>query len=74
MKIGRGNQSTRRKVATAPFCPPQIPHDQGLNPVRRSGKPATKRLSYGAAFFVYIIPSVVQCKEDILKSNENYCN
>jgi hypothetical protein len=28
MKIGRGNQSTRRKPAPAPLCPPQIPLDQ----------------------------------------------
>jgi hypothetical protein len=28
MKIGRGYQSTRRKPAPAPFCPPQIPLDQ----------------------------------------------
>jgi hypothetical protein len=28
MKIGRGNQSTRRKPAPAPLCPPQILHDQ----------------------------------------------
>jgi hypothetical protein len=28
MKIGRGNQSTRRKPSPAPFCPPQIPLDQ----------------------------------------------
>jgi hypothetical protein len=27
MKIGRGNQSARRKPAPAPLCPPQIPHD-----------------------------------------------
>jgi hypothetical protein len=27
MKIGRGNRSTRRKAAPAPFCPPQIPHN-----------------------------------------------
>jgi hypothetical protein len=25
MKIGRGNQSSQRKPAPAPFCPPQIP-------------------------------------------------
>jgi hypothetical protein len=42
MKIGRGNRSTRRKLAPAPLCPPQIPG-------RRGGEPATKRLSYGAA-------------------------
>jgi hypothetical protein len=27
MKIGKGNRSTRRKAATAPLCPPQIPLD-----------------------------------------------
>jgi hypothetical protein len=27
MRIGRGNQSTRRKLAQVPLCPPQIPHD-----------------------------------------------
>jgi hypothetical protein len=28
MKIGRGNQSTRRNPAPVPLCPPQIPRDQ----------------------------------------------
>jgi hypothetical protein len=28
MNIGRGNRNTQRKPASAPFCPPQIPHDQ----------------------------------------------
>jgi hypothetical protein len=28
MKIGRGNQSTRSKPASAPLCPPQIPLNQ----------------------------------------------
>jgi hypothetical protein len=43
MQIGRGNQSTRRKLAPAPLCPPQIPHDQtrARTPGRRGGKPAT---------------------------------
>jgi hypothetical protein len=27
MKIGKGNQSTRRSPAPVPLCPPQIPHD-----------------------------------------------
>jgi hypothetical protein len=51
MKIGRGNRSTRRKPASAPLCPPQIPHDQTRvrTPDGRGGKPATNRLSYGAA-------------------------
>jgi hypothetical protein len=40
MRIGRGNRSTRRKPAPVLLCPPQIPHDLGLNPGRRGGKPA----------------------------------
>jgi hypothetical protein len=28
MQIGRGSRSARRKPTPAPFCPPQIPHDQ----------------------------------------------
>jgi hypothetical protein len=43
MKTDRGNRITRRKTAPAPLCPPQIPPD------RCGGKPATNRLSYGAA-------------------------
>jgi hypothetical protein len=27
MRIDRGNQSTRRKPAPVPICPPQNPHD-----------------------------------------------
>jgi hypothetical protein len=27
IRIGRGNQSTQRKPAPVPLCPPQIPHD-----------------------------------------------
>jgi hypothetical protein len=26
MKIGRGNRSIRRKPASLPLCPPQVPH------------------------------------------------
>jgi hypothetical protein len=53
MKIGRGNRSTRRKPAPAPLYPPQIPLDQTRvwTQAARVGKPATNRLSYGAAFF-----------------------
>jgi hypothetical protein len=58
MKIGRGNRSTRRKPAPTPLCPPQIPHDKtrARTPDRLCGKPATNRLSYGAAYDItYII-------------------
>jgi hypothetical protein len=27
MRIGKGNQSTGRRSASVPFCPPQILHD-----------------------------------------------
>jgi hypothetical protein len=51
MKIGRVNRSTQRKPAPAPLCAPQIPLDQTRDRTRRSGKPATNRLSYGATKF-----------------------
>jgi hypothetical protein len=48
MMIGRGNRSTRRKPASVPLCPPQIPHSYpDANPGRCGRKPATNRLSYG---------------------------
>jgi hypothetical protein len=50
VKIGRGNRSTRRKPAPVLLCLPQ------LNPGRRCGKPATNRLSYGAAFPKHVDP------------------
>jgi hypothetical protein len=53
IKIGRGNRSTRRKPTPAPLCPPQNPtwQTRSRTPDRSGGKPATNRLSYGAAFF-----------------------
>jgi hypothetical protein len=52
MKIGRRNRNTRRKSTSVTLCSPQIPLEQtpASNPGRRSGKPATNRLSYGAAY------------------------
>jgi hypothetical protein len=64
MKIGRGNRSTRRKRAPAPLCPPQIRHDQtrARSLGRRGGKPATNRLSYGAAsLFKYNFSEIGIC-------------
>jgi hypothetical protein len=42
------------------FCPSQNPTwpDPGLNPRRRGGKPATNRLSYGAALCFRILSAV----------------
>jgi hypothetical protein len=52
MTIGKGNRSTRRKPPPVPLCPAQTPHIcPEANPGRRSGKPATNRLSYGTALW-----------------------
>jgi hypothetical protein len=39
------------------FAPPQIPHDQVRfrTPDRSGGKPATNRLSYGAALLITLV-------------------
>jgi hypothetical protein len=52
MKFGKGNRSTLRKPTPAPLCPPQNPtwQTRSRTPDRNGGKPATNRLSYGAAF------------------------
>jgi hypothetical protein len=57
MKFGRGNRSTRRKPTPAPLCPPQNPTWQTRSRTldRSGGKPATNRLSYGAALFSPIL-------------------
>jgi hypothetical protein len=49
------------------FVPPQIPHDQVRfrTPDRSGGKPATNRLSYGAALLV--------CRSDLEEINEPRC-
>jgi hypothetical protein len=46
------------------FCPSQNPTwpDPGLNPGRRGGKPATNRLSYGAAFMAVFLALQVYIK------------
>jgi hypothetical protein len=43
------------------FCPSQNPTwpDLGLNPGRRGGKPATNRLSYGAAVIFLLVADIV---------------
>jgi hypothetical protein len=46
MKIGKQNQSTRRKPAPVPHYTPKISCDLTLNPGSRGGKPTTNCLSY----------------------------
>jgi hypothetical protein len=40
--IGKGNQSTRRKPAPVPLCPPQIPH---------AARTRTRAAAVGSAFY-----------------------
>jgi hypothetical protein len=44
------------------FVPPQIPHDQVRfrTPDRRGGKPATNRLSYGAAITTVLVDDLLR--------------
>jgi hypothetical protein len=50
------------------FCPSQNPSwpDPGLNPGRRGGKPATNRLSYGAALFLGYTSMLVEFRISLL--------
>jgi hypothetical protein len=55
MMIARGNWSIRRKPAPVPLCPPQTPQAYpDVNLGRCGGKPATNRLNYGTAMYVYM--------------------
>jgi hypothetical protein len=69
MKFGRGNRSTWRKPTPVPLCPPQNPtwQTRSRTPDRSGGKPATNRLSYGAALGVYFHGNLFT---DLLPSNE----
>jgi hypothetical protein len=51
MYIGRGNRSSRRKPAPVPLLSITKSHmtRPGFEPGHRGGKPASNRLSYGAA-------------------------
>jgi hypothetical protein len=50
-RLAGETQVLRENLPQRHFCPSQNPTwlDQGSNPGRRGGKPATNRLSYGAA-------------------------
>jgi hypothetical protein len=51
-RLARETEVLEENLLQSHFCPSQNPtwRDPGLNPGRRGGKPATNRLSYGAAF------------------------
>jgi hypothetical protein len=50
-RLARETEVLGKNLPQRHFCPSQNPTwlDPGLNPGRRGGKPATNRLSYGAA-------------------------
>jgi hypothetical protein len=45
IKISMGKRSTRKKPATAPLCPPQIPHDQT--------RPRTRAAAVGSQYICF---------------------
>jgi hypothetical protein len=67
---GETEMYAEKKPAPAPLCPPQNPTwlEAGVNPGSRGGKPATNRLSYGAAktvpfhfeYFAMVLTSGIQ--------------
>jgi hypothetical protein len=73
MKIGRGNRSSLRKPAPAPFCPPQIPHYQ-TRVWTRSAAVGSQRLTawaMGRPFHApYLVVTVIG-EGVIIKSNIN---
>jgi hypothetical protein len=73
---GKRNRSTRRKPAPVPLCPPQTPDTRpDANPSRRSGKPATNRLSYGTACTVtqsfHLSKTLVTCEVGRINSTHS---
>jgi hypothetical protein len=60
--IGKGNISTRRKPATVPLCPPQIPHYLiWLKPgPPYGGKLVTNCLSYSMAYALFWFFMILQ--------------
>jgi hypothetical protein len=44
IRFGRGNGSTKRKLAPVPFCPPRIPHHAIRNRTRTAAV-GTRRLT-----------------------------
>jgi hypothetical protein len=61
MKIDRGNRSTQRKSAPAPFCPPQIPLDQ-TRARTRSAAVGSQRLTARAMARPKILPYTLLCR------------
>jgi hypothetical protein len=68
---GRGNQSTQRKPAPVPLCPPQIPYVLEPNPGRLSWKQETNRLSYGKTSG-FVVKKLVKIK--ITPIYKSLCN
>jgi hypothetical protein len=68
MRIGRGNRSTRKKTASLPLCPPQIPHELTWDWTRAA---AVGSLSYGTdqnvPYCVSFAVTTLETRADILR-------
>jgi hypothetical protein len=62
MKIGRGTEVLGENLPQRHFVHHKIPHDQtrSRTPDRSGGKPATNRLSYGAAQQIHLVVSFIR--------------
>jgi hypothetical protein len=57
MKIGKGNLSTRRKPASAPLCPPQIPLDQTRVWTRAAAVGGQRLTAWAMAWPCSVVPN-----------------
>jgi hypothetical protein len=71
IKIGRGNRSTRRIPASAPLCPPQIPHDQTRARTRACSRFVT---IFWTAFSCFLKPFVSQEEQVLRVCHRPFCS
>jgi hypothetical protein len=68
MRTGRVGRSTRRKPAPVPFCPPQIPPDQGSN---RAAEVGSRRLTAWAMARLFWRYNLESRLKSLTKNHEN---
>jgi hypothetical protein len=73
MKIGRGNQRTRRKPAPAPLCPSQIPHDQTRARTRAATVGSQRLTAWAVAWPLGPTTSVLVKRECIVCRSVLHC-
>jgi hypothetical protein len=70
--LGMGNQSTRRRPAPVPLCPPEIPHDLTWAITRAAavGRRPANGLTYSTA--LYKLLKIKKCDKNILVLRKIY--